>query len=375
MERRLAPTITSKANMAKKVKWGVIGSGGIARRRTIPEGIMPARNAQLAAVCGVNRQANAVLARQYGAEAVDDVAALLQTDIDAVYIATPPDLHREQAAACAQAGKHVFCEKPLGVSVADAEALIAACRCAGVRLGTAFMMRYQAQHQAALKLIQEGGLGTPVFGRAQLSCWYPPMKGAWRQDPARAGGGSLIDMGGHCIDLLEMYFGTVRAVSCFIHRAVHGYATEDSAVVSLFFAGGALGAVDAFFCIPDDASRNRLELYGSLGSILAEGTIGQDASGRMVARLDDKAPGYDSRQARAPGGGVVIDPPSVNTYRAEIEEFSQAILDGREPLIGAQAGLHSQKVLAACYESARTGRVIEIGSCAVSPRIPAPNIA
>jgi len=375
MRHRLAPTKTNKAIMSKKVKWGVIGSGGIARRRTIPEGIMPAANAQLIAACGVNRQANAALARQYGAEGVDDVAALLQTDIDAVYIATPPDLHLEQAAVCARAGKHVFCEKPLGVAVADAEAMIAACRDAGVRLGTAFMMRYQAQHKAALKLIQQGGLGTPVFGRAQLSCWYPPMEGAWRQEPARAGGGSLIDMGGHCIDLLEMYFGAVRAVSCFITRAVHGYATEDSAVVSLFFTGGALGSVDAFFCIPDEASRNRLELYGSRGSILAEGTIGQDASGRMVARLGEGAPGYDTRQAGPAGGGVVIDPPPVNTYRAEIEEFSQAILDGREPLIGAQAGLHSQKVLAACYESARTGRVIEVGSTPVSASIPMPNVA
>ncbi len=359
--------------MSKKVKWGVIGSGGIARRRTIPEGIVPAANAQLSAVCGVNRQANAALAQQYGAQAADDVAELLRTDIDAVYIATPPNLHLEQTVACARAGKHVFCEKPLGVTVADAEAMIAACRQAEVRLGTAFMMRYQAQHQAALKLIQQGRLGKPVFGRAQLSCWYPPMEGAWRQDPAKAGGGSLIDMGGHCIDLLEMYFGSVRAVSCFIHRSVHGYATEDSAVVSLFFAGGALGTVDAFFCIPDDASRNRLELYGSLGSILAEGTIGQDATGQMVARLEGQTPGHDSRQARLAGGGVAIEPPVVNTYRAEIEEFSQAILDGREPLIGAPAGLHSQEVLAACYESARTGRAIDIGPVAVPASIPAPN--
>jgi predicted dehydrogenase len=229
-----------------------------------------------------------------------------------------------------------------------------------VRLGTAFMMRFQAQHQAALGLIREGRLGQPVFARAQLSCWYPPMPGAWRQDPAVSGGGSLMDMGGHCIDLLEMFFGPVEAVSCFVHRTVHDYASEDSAVVNLRFANGALGVVDAFFCMTDEGTQNRLELYGSWGSILAQGTIGQGDRGEMIARLKKGAGDYDAQQGRGGQGGTAITPAPKNTYRAEIEEFSQAILDGREPSNNAALGLQSQRVLAACYESACTGRVIEV---------------
>lgn len=346
--------------MSKKVKWGVIGSGGIARRRTIPEGLVPAANAELVAVYDPHATANGEVARTFGVRAAGSVEELLAAGVEAVYIASPPPVHAAQATACAQAGKHVLCEKPLGMTVAEAEQMIAACQAAGVRLGTAFMMRFHAQHQAALQMVRDGRLGKPVLGRAQLSCWYPPLAGAWRQDPVTGGGGSLIDMGGHCIDLLEMFFGPLAAVSCFVNCSVQGYASEDSAVATLRFASGALGVVDTFFCIPDQSSQNRLELYGSLGSILARGTIGQGDRGEMAAWLEAAAGGYDAQQARAAGGGLVIDPAPVNMYRAEIEEFSQALLDGREPGNNAALGLQSQRVIAACYESARTGRVVSL---------------
>jgi predicted dehydrogenase len=186
------------------------------------------------------------------------------------------------------------------------------------------------------------------------------MPGAWRQDPATGGGGSLIDMGGHCIDLLEMFLGPASRVSCFIRNTVHAYRSEDSAVALLEFESGALGTVDTFFCIADEGSRNRLELHGTTGSILADGTLGQDAKGTMTAVLKTAAGGYDAQQVRDAGGGFDISPERVNLYRAEIEAFGQAVLEGREPPVGAEAGVRSQKVLTACYESARTGRAVDV---------------
>jgi len=346
--------------MAGRVIWGVIGAGGIARRRTIPEGLAPATNAELAVVYDVDAAANQEVARQHGARAADSLEELLAAGVEAVYVATPAYLHYEQVLACARAGKHVLCEKPLGMTVTEAQVMVETMKAAGLRLGAAFMMRFLKQHQAARKLIEEGRLGQPVYGRAQLSCWYPPVPGAWRQDPVRGGGGSLIDMGGHCIDLLEMFFGAVTKVSCFVNNTVQAYAPEDSAVALLRFQSGALGTVDACFSLPDDASKNRLELYGSRGSILAEGTIGQGSQGRMVAYLEEAAAGYDAQQARAGGASLEIAPEPVNTYRAEIEEFSAAVLEGRPCLVTGEDGLHSQKVLAACYESAREGKVCEV---------------
>jgi len=346
--------------MEKVIKWGVIGSGGIARRRTIPEGITNAKNAKLIAVFDINQDINNAVAKEFNAIASNSIEDLLNTDIDAVYVASPVNLHPAHALACAKAGKHVFSEKPFGLTVKAAEEMIENCKNAGVYLGTGLMMRFIAQHQAALKLIQEGKLGKPLYGRAQLSCWYPPIPGAFRQDPKLGGGGSLADMGSHCIDLLEMFFGKVKSVSCFINNNVHDYESEDSALVSLFFENGAMGSVDTYFCIPDNSSKNILELYGSKGSILAKGTIGQGSAGEMIAYLEGENLGYDAKQARNAGDGLAINPVPVNPYLAEIEEFSEAILQKREPRNNASIGLQSQKVITACYESARTGKVIAV---------------
>jgi predicted dehydrogenase len=334
--------------MKNKVRWGVIGSGGIARRRTIPEGIVPADNAELVAVYGTNRATNQEVAKQFNVKAAESIDNLLASGIDAVYIASPVAPHEAQVLACAKAGKHVLCEKPLGRTVAEAEAMVAACQKAGVQFGTAFMMRFHSQHQEAAKMFKEGRLGQPVYARAQLSFWYPPIKGAFRQDPASGGGGSLMDVGNHCIDVLELCFGPVKTVSCFIHRTIHSYASEDSAVVALQFANGALGSVDVFFCVREEGCKQALELYGSKGSILASGTLGQGSQGEMTAHLADE------KQT------IKIAPKPQNTYRAEIEAFSAAVLAGTPNPIPGELGLRSQRIIAACYESAAKGQAVSV---------------
>ena len=343
-----------------KTKWGVLGSGGIALRRTIPEGITKADNARLVSVYDVNATANQEVAEKFGAVACKSEEELLASDCNVVYIATPVDVHCDQVLRTAKAGKHVFCEKPLGLTVAEAEKVVAVCRSNNVKLGVGLMMRFHAYHREALRLVQDGRIGTPILGRAQLSCWYPPIEGAWRQDPARGGGGSLMDMGSHCIDLLEMFFGRTKTVCCLAGNLVHDYRSEDTAVVLLEFENGAKGVVDNLFNVPDASSKNRLELYGSQGSILAEGTIGQGEAGEMVAYLEELGKAYDAQQARDEAGGLRIAPEPVNMYRAEVEAFSQAVLDDTAAPVGGELGLWSQKVLAAAYESAATGKTISL---------------
>lgn len=344
----------------KQIKWGVIGSGGIARRRTIPEGILKAQNASLETVYDLNRTVNSEVALEFSAKDCSSLEELLSSDIDAVYVASPINVHLEHVTACAAAGKHVLCEKPLGMDVAEAEKMIDVCKSAGVQLGTALMMRFHTQHLEARRMIKEGKIGDPVFARAQLSCWYPPIEGAWRQDPSKGGGGSLLDMGSHCIDLLEMFLGKLELVSCFTNNSIHNYQSEDSAIVSLKFANGALATVDTFFCIPDNSSKNVLELYGSKGSILAKGTIGQGDLGVMTAFIESDTAGYNAQQTRDAADGKVINPEPVNTYMAEISEFSSGLLEKREPSNNAAIGLQSQKVMAACYLSAKNGSIEQI---------------
>jgi predicted dehydrogenase len=345
--------------MDGKVNWGVIGSGGIALRRTNPEGILPARNARLVAVFGPDLEGNQAVAGRFGARAAASIDDLLAFEIDCIYIATPTYLHSRQALACAAAGKHVLCEKPLGLTVAEAEEMVTTFERAGLALGTGFMMRFRAQHQEARRLIESGRLGQSVYARAQLSCWYPPIAGAWRQDPDLGGGGALVDLGGHCLDLLEMFFGPVAAVTAGTCRRVQSYHSEDGAIVALEFENGALGSVDTFFSIPDASSENALELYGSKGSVLARGTIGQGSRGTMSALLADADSGYDARQDRSVLPQPVCPAP-INTYCAEIEEFSGAVLEHRGPEISGKLGLRSQRLLSSCYLSARSGSSVRI---------------
>jgi predicted dehydrogenase len=318
---------------------------------------MKAENATLISVYDFDPEVNKTVAAQFGAVASPGIKELLDSGIDAVYVASPANKHMEQVISCAMAKKHVLCEKPLGMTVAEAEKMIRACEDKGVTLGVGLMMRFMEQHKAALEIIESGKLGKPVYGRAQLSCWYPPIEGAWRQDPATGGGGSLMDMGSHCIDLLEMFFGKSKSISCFINNIVHPYKSEDSAVVSVTFENGALGTVDTCFCIPDNSSRNVLELYGSGGSIIASGTIGQGPAGEMTAYIDSDLSGYSAAQERGAGKGIEINPVPKNTYLAEIEEFGKSILENRQPSNSYSLGLRSQQVLEACYRSAKTGKV------------------
>jgi len=341
------------------VKWVVIGAGGIARRRMIPEGILPSRNATLTALYSP-RHGDEV-GRQFGVQSCRTEQELLDQPCDAVYLASPVHLHHDQVIRAARAGKHVLCEKPLGLNPDEAGRMVRACDAAGVKLGVGFLMRFHAYHREALRLVQQGEIGRLVFGRAQLSCWYPPLEGAWRQDPKLGGGGSLMDMACHTIDLLETFFGRVCRVACMSARRIHDYPVEDTGTATLEFESGSLGMIDSLFNVPDRCSKNRLELYGEHGSILAEGTIGQDSGGEMLLCRGERIglSGADEDWG-SPGQPKRIAPGPVNIYRAQIEAFSQAVLDDTPPPINGAHGLWNQRVMAACYESALSGRTVTL---------------
>lgn len=343
------------------MSWGVIGAGGIARRRTIPEGITKANNAQLVAVMDVDKKIVEEVGKEFGVSKCytreEDI--LRDNEVQAVYIGTPNYLHCSQTLLAAENGKHVLCEKPLALTIEDCGEIIDSCQRNRVKLGVGFMMRFHSYHQKVNEIIKSGKLGEIVMARAQLSCWYPLIKGAWRQDLRNGGGGSLIDMGNHCIDLLEMFAGKVKEVFAFQGNLVQGYEAEDASTVLLRFDSGAIGIVDNYFCVPDNASENRLEIYGSKGSILASGTIGQSPTGKMILNLTS-GESYDAQQSREalPSQEVTVEP--VNTYQAEIEHFSDCIINNKEPMISGRQGVRSQEIILACYESAKTGKKVRV---------------
>ena len=345
----------------KKVNIGVIGAGGIAYRKTIP-GMLKAKNCRLVAVmdvANIKKIAKEFKVPKYykrERDLVDD------PEVQAVYIASPAYLHLKHIKLAASKKKHVLCEKPLTLSVKDTKAAIAACRKNRVFLQEGYMMKFHGGHREIRKTIDEGRLGKIVYMRAQLSGWYPPIKGAWRQIPAKGGGGALIDMATHLYDLLEFFAGKIKCVSAITNSQVQKYKSEDSSTTLLEFASGAHGSVDCFFCIPDEASRTRLEIYGSKGCILTEGTIGQGTGGKIEGIFGLGEAGYDATQNKDVQPSFrTIKFKKVNPYTAECEYFADCILKKRAPEINdAKNALHIMKVTEKAYESYKRKKILTV---------------
>jgi predicted dehydrogenase len=219
------------------------------------------------------------------------------------------------------------------------------------------MMRFNAAHRKIKEMVKNGKLGKIVMARAQLSCWYPPTEGAWRQKKELSMGGTLTDMGAHCLDILEYILDTnITDVSCFTGNIVNNYEVEDSSLVTARFYNGAFGVIDNYFNIPDLSSKNILEVYGSKGSVLCRGTIGQESSGTCEIYLEEEEAGYSPDQKRKNIiKKEILDIHYENIYEKEIEYFSDCIEKNIEPeRLSGSIGLHNMRIIEACYDSANT---------------------
>ncbi|MEN3185880.1 MAG: Gfo/Idh/MocA family oxidoreductase [Atribacterota bacterium] len=343
------------------VRWGIIGAGGIARRRSIPEVVHYAKESTVVSVMDVEERVLREIAQTFSIPyATTSVEELLRSDCEAVYIASPVFAHSKQCKDALKAGKHVLVEKPMAMKVEEAEEIIALAEEKRLKLGVAFMMRYNVYHRLIKRMIGEGKLGTVVGARAQLTCWYPPLPGAWRQKRELGGGGSLADMGCHCIDLLEWFLGEAQEVIASTASTVHPYEVEDTATALLRFPNGAQGIVDTFFNVPDEASRNVLEIYGTLGAVLCRRTIGQDGGGEMEVFLKEAEGGYNAAQVRTADGFYKVNLDPKPLYAEEFDAMSVWIQGGEKPLIHSEIGLRNLKVVEAAYTSSRTKRWVEI---------------
>ncbi|MBN1435460.1 MAG: Gfo/Idh/MocA family oxidoreductase [Sedimentisphaerales bacterium] len=353
--------------MSEKVRWGVIGCGGIAYRRTIPEFVKMASKAELVSVMDINKACAHKVAEEFGiAHFCDNESELLSQDIDAVYIATPQNVHCRQAVQAANAGKHILCEKPIAITAQEVDEIEQACSKAGVQFMLGFCMRNNVYNRKARELVQSGALGQMVMGRAQLTCWYPPIEGAWRQDVNISHGGALLDMGTHCLDILEWIMDSpIVEVTGFQDLMTHDYATkiEDASTIVARFANGAHGVIDNYFNLPDAAAQNALELHGTKGSIIGQGTIGQDPTGKMFSILQEQETGYNADQVRnVDVKRQEYQLEGIGLYGQMIDQFSECVTEGTTPPITLADGRHSVRVVDAIYQAIREKRVVSVES-------------
>lgn len=343
------------------VHWGVIGCGTVATNRTIPEGIAAADNVRLAAVADVVPGRAAAVAERYGARAYTSADELLRDPaVQAVYVAVPPFAHAPVAIAAARHRKPTLLEKPMAINAPEARTILEAFRSSGTPLGLGFMMRYHGCHARLREMVESGAIGNVVAVRARYSVWYPPDSDrpdeAWLFDPARAGGGPLMDAGVHALDLLVHLLGRVNRLACFADTVVHGGAVEDACTILLRFDRGAQGVLQVYNCTPNYQGRNVLEVHGTRGTLVSQGTFTQLPTGALLHYPKSEPDG----RAEAPPQPVEVE--RVNMYRAEVERFSASLGRGEPYWIAGEDGLYVQQLVDAAYRSAREGVMLEVAA-------------
>ncbi len=251
------------------IRWGILGCGDVAEKKGGPA-LCQAEGSELVAVMRRDRAKAQDFARRHGAKRAYDRAEDLLADpeIDAVYIATPPHLHKEQTLLAAAAGRHVLVEKPMALSAAECDAMIAACADAGVHLHVAYYRRFYPKFVAARALIQEeGGIGEVVAARLQM-CAPPPRVGEgglpWRLRPEISGGGLFVDVGSHRLDILLHLLGDAAEVTGYADNRLRVAPAEDSVVFALRLRSGA--QVSGSFHFATALRRDVLEIYGTEGT-------------------------------------------------------------------------------------------------------------
>ncbi len=345
-----------------KLGWGIIGAGGIADRRTMPAMLLSERS-QIAAVMEVDGGVSEALRAKYGAARAYTSAEALMRDpaVDAVYIASPVVLHAEQAMLAADCGKHILIEKPLAMTADEGQRVVDHCARRGVKIAAGLMMRFGGHNMAMKKAISEGSIGDLATAYAQFTCWYPDMPGNWRQSKERAGGGALMDMGVHCIDLIQHIAGSrVRQVAAMHGTQTFRYDVEDASTVLLRLENGAQCVVQSNFNIPDEAAKWRLEFFGTRGHLMGDGTIGQVDGGSVDAVFLDKVGGYDARQDGREVRRAEISAEMGNMYLREIDSFASSILDGTPLEVPAEDAVQVQRVIEAAYRSNDENRIITL---------------
>ena len=298
--------------------------------------------------CSRDAERAARFCAPYAAQPYADVQQFLaDPQLDAVFIATPNDRHMADVLACAAAGKHVLCDKPLALNAMDAQRMIDACRAAGVKLGVGYQMRFSPVHREMARRAAAGELGRIAYAHIQACFRYPFPPSEWRRHLATAGGGwATADLGTHLVDLLLWLLGPVSEVQAQMDNGAYGYETEDICSAVLRFERGTLATLTCATAVT--APRSEVALYGEHGCVVGENTIGIGTWGRLLA---------------GDAGALVEHPlqqPAESPYQLELAAFSEALRTNAQPPVPGEAGPAAARVIDAMRQSAREGRRLSL---------------
>ncbi|MEO7223795.1 MAG: Gfo/Idh/MocA family oxidoreductase [Devosia sp.] len=327
-------------------KWGLIGASNIAREWVI--GAIRATGGEVVSVMS----SDPARARSYAdtngiAKAVTNIDDLLgNTDVEAVYISTTNELHCDQTLAAAGAGKHVLCEKPLALSLRDAQAMVKACRDAGIVVGTNHHLRNAGTHRAMRDAIAAGRIGKPLSARVFHAVFLPPFLQGWRIERPDAGGGVILDITVHDADTLRFVLGDdpVEAIATTQQGGMGKAGLEDAVMGVLRFKSGLVAQFHDGFTTKFGGTG--FEVHGTEGSLIGRDVMTQKPTGTVTLRTES---GEEQ---------LTTDP--LNLYERALGNFHAAISGRGAPSATGEDGIWSLATGLAVQEAARTGRATAV---------------
>jgi len=328
------------------MKWALIGASDIAATRMIP-----AMRELGHEVVGV-MSSNAARAQEYATKNglklhTDNLETAVSWDVDAVYISTTNDLHKEQAIAAAKAGKHILCEKAIAIKLSDALEMVNAAKEAKVVFATNHHLRCSATHRKIRELVTSGKLGTIFSARVNHAVSLPERLRGWRLDSAEKGAGVVLDIAVHDVDTIRAALAAdiseVTALTSTQGLGTNG--VEDSAMCIFRMDNGVLVSSHESFMVPYGTTS--VEINGSLGSIRATGVMTQDPVGEVVLKT-------------SAGEEIVDVGDRGNLYIWGLQKFVGAVNGTEEPAATAEDGIASLAGALAVLESAKSKRTVNI---------------
>lgn len=358
--------------MTNPLKTAVVGIGKVTDLHA--RALVHLKESSFTAVCGRSREKTEEYASRYKVSAYTDVAEMVSREkIDAVIVCTPHPNHREPAIAALEAGAHVLVEKPLASSLEDCDAMLEASNRCGKQLGVICQRRWYLPAMRVKRAIVEGKIGEPVFGTIHMLGWRDeayyqsdPWRGTWKGE----GGGVLVNQAPHQLDMLQWFMGEIEECYGIWSNLNHPYIeVEDTANAILKFKNGAVANIIA-------SNSQKPGIYGKVhvhGKNGASVGVQTDGGAMFVAGMSSileppvndlwTVPGEEAmlRQWVKEDSDFFHSLPNAMDYFHErnIEDFLQALLEARKPLITGEEGRVTVEIFTAIYRSTRDGKPVK----------------
>ena len=336
------------------LNFALAGCGRVAPRHA--QSLLELAGGRLVAVADPVEARAQRFAKDYSAEPYADYRRMLErSDVDVVNICTPSGLHARMAIEAMQAGKHVIVEKPMALSLVDADRIIDTARSTGRKLCVVLQNRYNPPMQDLRRVVDEGRLGRILLGNATVR-WYRPQEyyeDEWHGTLAMDGG-ALMNQSIHHIDALQWLMGEPESVFAYTATLAHRMEAEDAGVAVIRFGGGRLGVVEGSTLTYPENLEGSITLFGERGSAKVGGTA---LNRKVIWKIEGELEHERELLVREQ-----IDPPSVYgfSHKAVIAGMITAIREDRTPFTNGIEARKSVSLVLAMYESARTGCPVDV---------------